>query len=447
MFFKKIFFRSLLCLTSKLARRSCFFLVLLLDLLLSLLLNLLGDDDVLAALEGAHELVLLLAGLEAAVADLGGGVDELELDLLERTTVGGREDGLTEGEDASLGAEAAALDHEEVVLDKTVVGEAAHGGDGLLGEVELSVTAALVAGADTVDLLVHLGTVVVAELTSAADGPGHAGRMPGTDTADFAETTVGLAGKAADAEALDDALSALALGAAEDIDGLVHGEDAGNADLLLEEANGKVDLLGDRATVDLDLHDVGLLLADGDLVDLSVGDEADHSAVLDDALEGALALLLAFLLGHGLGVVGEGFLLAVVPVLVEATTARVGKVVSPDRGKGAEAAGGLDVTDKTDSNHGGSVDDGDGLEDLLLVGELGLGSVDLTDDVGHAGLVAHEGSEMAGLGLVILGEGFDLAAAVGSALAGTESEGTVTGCFVLAVRHLWLLVFFVCVYV
>lgn len=367
--------------------------------------------------------------------DLGGSIDELELDLLERTTVGGREDSLTESKDALLGTKAAALDHEEVVSDDTVVGEATHGSDGLGGKVELGGTVAVSASANTVDLLVHLGTVVVAELTGAAHGPRDAGRMPGTDTTDLAETTVGLAGKTADAIALDDTLVTLTLGATEDIDGLVHAEDRVDGDLLLEESKGVVDLLLDGATVDLDLHDVSLLLAEGNLVHLGVSDETDNAAVLDDALEGALALLLALLLGHSLGVVGEGFLLAAVPVLVEATTAGIGKVVSPDGGEGAETAGGVDVTDKTDGNHGGSVDDGDSLEDLLLVGELGLGSVDLTDDVGHAGLVAHEGSKMAGVSLVVLGEGFDLAAAVDGALAGTESEGTVTGCFVLAVRH------------
>ena len=35
-----------------------------------------------------HECLLLLAGLEATVAELAGGVDELQVDLLQRTTLG-----------------------------------------------------------------------------------------------------------------------------------------------------------------------------------------------------------------------------------------------------------------------------------------------------------------------------------------------------------------------
>lgn len=47
--------------------------------------------------------------------------------------------------------------------------------------------------ADAIDLLVHLGTVMVALLTGASDGELDTGRMPGTDTGNLAETLVRLA--------------------------------------------------------------------------------------------------------------------------------------------------------------------------------------------------------------------------------------------------------------
>lgn len=50
-----------------------------------------------------------------------------------------------------------------------------------------------------------------------------------------------------------------------------------------------------------------------------------------------------------------------------------------------------------------SLDDGGGLDNLLLV-ELGTRTVEVTDDGGHAGLVAHGGGEVDGLLGVILGE-------------------------------------------
>jgi len=49
--------------------------------------------------------------------------------------------------------------------------------------------------AQVVDLLVDLGTVMVALLTGTGNGVLDAGRMPGTDAGDLAETLVRLAGQ------------------------------------------------------------------------------------------------------------------------------------------------------------------------------------------------------------------------------------------------------------
>ena len=69
---------------------------------------------------------------------------------------------LAEGDRALLGARDGTLEHQVVVLDDTVVREATHGRDGLLGDVGVGRSVALVvSGTDTVDLLVELRTVVV----------------------------------------------------------------------------------------------------------------------------------------------------------------------------------------------------------------------------------------------------------------------------------------------
>ena len=95
-------------------------------------------------------------------AELRRGVDELELDLLEIPTRSVNHEGLADGDDTLLRAGDGALQHEVVVLDDTVVREAAHGGNGLLRDVVLRGRIALVVAlADTVDLLVEFGTVVV----------------------------------------------------------------------------------------------------------------------------------------------------------------------------------------------------------------------------------------------------------------------------------------------
>jgi len=166
---------------------------------------------------------------------------------------------------------------------------------------------------------------------------------------------------------------------------------------------------------------VGLLLAELGLGHLGVDEDTDDGAVLLDALEVAVDLLLV--ISVLLGVLGEGLffffwesesrgsettlqlfvylLLAVVPVLVEAALELVAEVLGPDGGERAEATGGLDVANDTDDDDRGSLNDGDGVDNLLLV-HLGTRAVDLADNVGHASLEAEEGSEVAGLGLVVL---------------------------------------------
>ena len=86
-------------------------------------------------LEGTHEGGLVLGGLEPSVAELGAGVDELEVDLLEGLALGVHHQGFPEGDAPLLGADAAALDHDEVLLDLSVVREATHWVDGLVGNV------------------------------------------------------------------------------------------------------------------------------------------------------------------------------------------------------------------------------------------------------------------------------------------------------------------------
>ena len=49
------------------------------------------------------------------------------------------------------------------------------------------------------------------------------------------------------------------------------------------------------------------------------------------------------------------------------------------------AAGSLNVANHADGDHGRGLDDGDGLDHLLLV-VLGTGTIHLTDNVGHTGL-------------------------------------------------------------
>ena len=108
-------------------------------------------------------------------------------------------------------------------------------------------------------------------------------------------------------------------------------------------------------------------------------------------------------------------------------------MLGPDGLQGSQAAGGLDVADNTNGDHGRGLDDGTSFDNLLLV-NLGAGSVNLPDDVGHAGLVAHEAGQVDGLGGVILRECLWLSLMTLGTFLGEESLGSVAGGLKLSVR-------------
>jgi len=229
--------------------------------------------------------------------------------------------------------------------------------------------------------------------------------MPGSNTGDLTETSMRLTDESRDTESLDDTSHTLTAGNTDSVDALGHLEDFADANLLFELGVGPVDLLGNGTTVNLDLHDVSLVLAEGELADLSGAKDANNSSVLLDSVEitgevslGRLVLVLA------VNILGEGLLLGVHPVLVESALDVVVEVLGPDGGEGTESAGGLNVTNKSNDLHGGALNDGDGVDNILLDGLLTLTLLLVLDDVGHASLVADEGGKVNGLRGVISGE-------------------------------------------
>merc|ERR1712189_102051 len=131
-----------------------------------------------------------LHSLETAVTELGGGVDELKVDLLQGTTAALHQQRLAQSQDPLLGSNHTALNHDEVIGHLSIVDKSTQGVDALVGQIVLSGGVVLhqfsilgvVALADLVDLLVDLCAVVVTLLTSTGHRGSHTGRMPGTDT-------------------------------------------------------------------------------------------------------------------------------------------------------------------------------------------------------------------------------------------------------------------------
>lgn len=351
---------------------------------------------------GAQKLALLLEGLESAVTVLGGSIDELDVERLHVRALGDGHHTLAESDGALAGTSDAALDHQEVLVDLAVVREATHGGDALLGKISLGGSRHGVALlADAQHALVDLGTVVVTLLTGAGNSGFNTGRVPGTDTGDFAKTSVGLSGQAGNTPTSHNTGETVTAGGGADVQHLALTEHLGDIDLLLKERSGEVHLGSSITTVDLDLHEVGDLLSELELSDLGVSKDAHNLAVLLDALN--LGLNLLGLFSSLLGVLGKSLLLGAVPVLVEAALEVIRQVVSPDGGQGAQAVGGGHISDNADDNHGGSLKNGDSLNSLLLV-QLRSRSLNLSHHMTHTSLVADEGGQVRSGGGIVLGE-------------------------------------------
>lgn len=242
--------------------------------------------------KGSEDLVLLGSSLEATVTDLGGGIDELKINFLGLPGLSGGEDRLADNEGSLAGSLNAALKEEEVVVNLTVVGEATERSDVLLNGVVVAsgvvLNTSLSASTNTVDLVVDLGSGVVAKLTSAGHSPLDGSWMPSTDTSDLSETSVSLTGELLDSESLHDTLETVASGHTNSVTAVIVLEDLTDLDFLLEVIESPFDLVGNLATVELDLHDVCLVLAELEKADLGSDQHTDDRAVLLDAFKVAV---------------------------------------------------------------------------------------------------------------------------------------------------------------
>ena len=127
-----------------------------------------------------------------------------------------------------------------------------------------------------------------------------------------------LAGKFLGSPTVCNTLETVTLGDSDDVDNLIFLEHGIDVNRSLEQTVRKPDFVSDGASVDLDFHKVGFLLAEAGLADLGVGKDTDNGAIFTDALEltsrGLSTILCVFL-----RVASEGLFLGTIPVLVEAT--------------------------------------------------------------------------------------------------------------------------------
>lgn len=342
-------------------------------------------------------------------------------------------DGLSENQRSFLGTYTASSNHNVVVLYFSVVDKSSHWVDIFLGQIELCGGVGGIASLSySVDFFVHLCSLVITELTASGNGPLDSAWVPGSDTTNFSESSMGLSGQLSDPKSLDNSGESVTLGGSDHVDHFEVLEDLVDRNFFFEKRVAKVNLLFDVSSVDLDLVDVGLFGLEIHLLWLGVADESDHRTVLDDSVLLFLGeILVSFEI---LLVVTEGSLLGAVPVLVESSLEGVADLTAPETGKGSEPLEGLNVADHSNHSHGRGLKDGDCLNLFLLV-QKRSDSLILSDYVSHSSLDSSKGGKMRSQGFVLLREGLYLSSVVSGSSLWKESEISLSWLFKLSVGH------------
>jgi hypothetical protein len=340
---------------------------------------------------------------------LGGGIDKFDVELFGLPGLDDGEESFSNDDGSLAGTDDTTLDHEEILVDFSVMRESTHGGDVLFDGISFAGTVVdnVLDGTSSysVDLFVHLGSVMVTHLTSSGDCPLDSSGMPSSDTSDLSETSMRFSVKSLDTESSNNTLHTETFSDTVNINALVHLEDIADSNFLFEEVLAEINLIGCGTTVNLDFHNVSFLLSELEEFDLSGAKDTDDRAVLSNSVaitfDGVLVLFVEVV---SLSVLGESLLFGVHPVLVHSSFNFLVKVLGPDGGESAEATWCLNVTDHTDDLHWGAFNNGDGVNDILLEHLFTFTSFLILDDVTHTGLVSHEGGKMRFVSGVVTGE-------------------------------------------
>lgn len=288
------------------------------------------------------------------------------------------------------------------------MGEASHRSDVLFSDISLSGSVVLGSTSfslsDSVDLFVEFGSVEITFLTSSGNSPGNSRGMPSSDTSDLSVTSVRFLLQVSNTPSLDNTSETLTLGNTNNVDEFVLVEDLINSDFFFEKSVSEVNLISNSfSTVDLDFKDVVLLLSEVfKEVHLSVTDGSDNGTVFGESVElnfDSFGVLAVFSL-----IVGESlFVLGAHPVFIESSKSSLVQMVGPDGTQSSESSWSFDVSNQTDNFKWWGLKDSDGFDFLFLI-ELGLGSVDISQNVSHTGFESSESGEVTWLGSIISGE-------------------------------------------
>eukprot|EP00126_Sphaerothecum_destruens_P002308 Sdes_comp15744_c0_seq2m4788 len=321
------------------------------------------------------------------------------------------------------------------------MGKSTHGIDGLIGQIVFSGGVILddfsifsTNGiSNSINLLVHFCTVMISVLTRTRNCVLDTTWMPSSNTSNLSQTLVGFPGQFLGAPTMSNTFESMTLGDTDDINHFRVIKNSFDWNLLLKVFDSKVDFISHGTSVDLNLHNVSFLLGQLALTDLSVTNSTNNRAVLFHARQFRINCFFAFSTGPLLGVFGESFLLAGVPVFVKSSFTFITNVLSKHSGECSQSTRSLDVPNNSNTNHGRSLYNSDGLHNFLLV-RFGTGPVHFSNNVSHTSFVADESSQVTGFAGIITRKGFDFSLMTFRTPFGEKSQRTVARGFKFTVR-------------
>merc|ERR1719309_191143 len=326
-------------------------------------------------LQRPHEVALLLGCLETAMSPFTGGVDELQGDLLTQTATEAGHQRLSQSDDSLTRPDNASSDHHKVIADITIVGESSNRSDSLLCRIKLSSSIVLddlaILGVDTksnaVDLFVDLSTVMVSLLTSSGHCVLNPTWMPGSNTSHFTKTFVCLTREFLTMPTGGHTFKSTTFGNTNTVDKLILLKYIRDIERLFELFFCPVYLVSNGSTIQLDLHQISLLLTLTQKFCLGVGKDTYDLAILLDLVEISFDLLFASIISPLSCISGKCLLFRHGPVLVETTFTFFTKMLSKDSLESSQSSRCLDVSHNANTHHWRSLNNSNSFYYFLLV--------------------------------------------------------------------------------
>merc|ERR1711953_1666709 len=258
--------------------------------------------------------------------------------------------------------------------------------------------------------------------------------MPGTNTSDFAKTFVGLSREFLCVPTRGRTFESFSLGNTNDVDHFILCKGALDWNFFLKKFTGKLHLIRNGTTIDLDFHNVCLLLAPSQNGLLSMKNSTDNLAILFDLRNFFLNFFLASIIFPLETSLCKGLLLRFGPILVESTFAFNIDMLRPNCFQGSQTTWGFNIANHSDTHHRWSLKNGDSFDNLAST-TFTSRTINFTDNMGHTSFEAQKGRQMAWFLSIILREGLHLTTMALGTFFGIESHGSMARCRKLTMRH------------